>query len=499
MSIDSAESGLRFSADRTTVISFTPAVDREFVEIPDSVISLPDGLFAGCDTLKKVKLPCFLHVLPDRLFADCTLLLKIIMPAEIYSFGFGTFSGCSSLRSIPFRAGLEELPSEVFSCCTSLTSLIIPDTVRFIRRGAVSGCTALRTVVLPASLEILEKESFTGCSSLRHIRMSEYNQKYRVEETNGCLYEKQKDGIELIVLSPVDYKHFGAGMVGDNFSSKNKIVGDNTAVDINKAEKKNMQETQKGISDEFSKRTSEIMAANACSVDDTVEPVPDDVMEMLSTESDILSQNTCVNGNPVVLTQNEIDKVETSGEVMSTYDDSYFGPPVKRTEYSQEKTILKDPKEIENSMIMRIASAVKKYEYIGLKENIDKSVWNDSLYVFAEKLVSDGYGNTHFSDALVNCCIRIARIQGYTQIRFYYGVPLDNEEFVYVFREFISERSTIYACSVANTAKLSEQTIRFCDIAGISLEKDMLELEKRLAGIKDANILKMILQDDYSA
>ncbi|MCK9170564.1 MAG: leucine-rich repeat domain-containing protein [Treponema sp.] len=499
MSIDSAESGLRLSADRTTVISFTPAADSEFVEIPDSVISLPEGLFSGCDTLKKVKLPCFLHVLPDRLFADCTSLMKIIMPAEIYSFGFGTFSGCSSLKSIPFRAGLEELPSEVFSCCSSLSSLIIPDTVRFIRRGAVSGCTALRTVVLPASLEILEKESFTGCSSLRHIRMTEFNEKYRVEETNGCLYEKQDDGKELIVLSPVDYERFEAGMIRGDILSGNKTVDDKAVDGISKAEKKNMQKTQKNISDEASKRASEIVAADTCSIDDTVEPVPEDVIEMLSTESDILSQNTYVNGNPVVLTQNEIDKAESSGEVMRTYDDSYFGPPVKRPEYVPEETILNDPKLIENPMIERIASAAKKYEYIGLKENIDKSIWNDSLYVFAENLVSDESGNTHFSHALVNCCIRIARIQGYTQIRFYYGIPVDNEEFVYLFREFISERSTIYACSVANTAELSEQTVRFCDISGISLERDMLELEKKLAGTKDANILKMILQDDYSA
>jgi hypothetical protein len=504
MYIDSAECGLHLSADHTTVISFTPAADCESVKIPDSVISLPEGLFAGCDSLKTVELPRFLRSLPARLFADCTSLRKIIMPPEIYSFGFGTFSGCSSLKSIPFRAGLEELPSEVFSCCTCLTSLIIPDTVRVIRRGAVSGCTLLETVVLPSSLETLEKESFTGCSSLRHIRISENNQKYRVDGTNGCLYEKQNDGIELIVLSPVDYEKIETEMVT---SALNKVFDTGAGCDINVAERKtdtvverkNMQKVQPDINDEFSRKASEIVADDIYPAEDAVEPVSEEELRMLSTESDILTQNTYVNGNPVVLTQSEVDKIEASGEVVTTYDDSYFGPPVKRQVYSAEEMYPEENKKIEDPVLVRISSAAERYEYIKFKENIDKSVWNDCLYVFAENLVFKGDGKGHFSDALVNCCRRITRIHGYTNIRLYYGIPLDNEEFAHLLSEFIAERSTIYACSASNTLELSSSTRRFCDIAGISLEKSMLELEKKLAGSKDANILKMILQDNYSA
>jgi hypothetical protein len=509
MNVDSLENGLCFSADRTTVISFTPSADSESVEIPDSVISLPEGLFAGSSSLKAVKLPRFLRVLPDRLFADCPLLQKIVMPAEVDSLGFGTFSGCTSLKSIPFRAGLVELPSEVFSCCTSITSLVIPDTVRVIRRGAVSGCALLETVVLPSSLEKLEKEAFTGCTSLRHIRISEDNSRYRVDSDNGCLYEKQDDGVELIVLCPVDYERFAAKMIKDDFAFKiDEGSEEGTEGDENPAEHKGnaamenefMQNVQKDSSDEIAKKAAEIMASETIPEDDTVELVSEEEMRMLSAESDILSQNTFVDGNPVFITQDEIDKAVKSGDVMRTFDDSYFGPPVKRPEFPEEdKPASQEQKTAEDLMIERIASAAEKYECIELKKDVNKTVWNDSLYIFAENLVFDEDGDGHFSDALISCCRRIARSHAYTRIRFYYGIPLENEEFAQLFSEFIAERSTLYACSAENTAKLSECARRFCDMSGISLEKSMLELENKLAGIEDANILKMIVQDDYSA
>jgi hypothetical protein len=482
MSNDSAENGLLLSDDRTTVISFTPGADTESVEIPDSVTSLPEGLFSGCNNLREVKLPHNVRVLPARLFEDCTSLEKISMPTEIDSFGFGTFSGCSSLKSIPFRAGLTELPAEVFSCCTSLTSLIIPETVCIIRRGAVSGCTSLETVVLPSSLETLEKESFTGCTALRHIRISEDNKIYRVDESNGCLYETQDDGVELIVLTPVEYERFAAKLV--------KIDGENDT----------MAELQDECSDEIEKKAAEIVASDTIGTEDEIEPVSEQEIQLLSTESDILSQNTVVSGNPVVLTQKEVDAVHRDGKVVTTYDDDYFGPPVKRVERAVEES-MEPEKNIsaEEVLLGRIAAASEKYECITLSRSPDKPGWNGSLFAFAENLVFDDEGDGHFSDALISCCRRIARIHKYTHIYLYYGIPLDNTEFAEMFSIFISERSTLYACSSSTTTGLSESARRFITLTGISLEKDMLELENKLAGTEDANVLKMIVQDDYSA
>jgi len=510
MGTDASAEGLILSDDHTLIISFTPPADCGSVEIPDSVVSLPDGLFSDCSSLKSVKLPRFVRVLPDRLFENCTLLTKIQMPAEVDAFGFATFSGCASLKTVPFRAGLSELPSEVFSCCTSLTSLIIPDTVRAVRRGAVSGCTSLETVVLPAALETLEKEAFTGCTSLRHIRMAQGNQKYRVDDSNGCLYERQEDGIELIVLSPVEFERFSAKLTDDISvpvpvsGSGNETDDDGDTVEfVNRehggtVEKGSMQNTHEDSSDEIARRTAEIMAGDSAPADEGIEPVSEAELRMLSAESEILSQNTPVNGNPVVLTQDEVDKAVSSGDVMRTYDESYFGPPVKRPSYpvSEQEAGERLP---EDPMIARISSAAERYEIFELKKDMNKPVWNDCLYVFAENLVFDEDGDGHFSDALVSCCRRIARIHGYLRVRLYYGIPLENEEFAQLFSEFISERSTIYACSAPSTAKLSEFARRFCAMAGISLEKNMIELENTLAGSEDANILKMILQDDYSA
>ncbi|MFC2477766.1 MAG: leucine-rich repeat domain-containing protein, partial [Treponema socranskii subsp. buccale] len=203
-------SGLLLSDDRTAVVSFIPAASIEAVDIPDSVTVVPASLFSGCASLKKIKLSASLRSIPDRLFEGCSSLEKIIMPPEIDSIGRAAFSGCSSLKSIPFRAGLTELSEDVFSYCTSLTSLIVPDTVERIKSGAAADCTKLAAVVLPSSLKTLEAGAFAGCSSLRHIRISEDNDVFYVDEKDGCLY-RRKDAV--IVLRPCDFEKAAAKLI----------------------------------------------------------------------------------------------------------------------------------------------------------------------------------------------------------------------------------------------------------------------------------------------
>ena len=172
----------------------------EKIYIPDSVTSVGSNLFENATSLKSVRLPSGLKKLSPYMFAGCSSLEQIEMPFEIESFEEGLFAGCSSLKEIPFRAGLKELPNYVFSGCSELRSLILPDTIEKICEGAVSDCEKLTTLVLPASVKEIEDGAFEGCYSLSHIRLNGENPYFRVDDAESCLYRKNMDGTETLIL-----------------------------------------------------------------------------------------------------------------------------------------------------------------------------------------------------------------------------------------------------------------------------------------------------------
>ena len=172
----------------------------EKIYIPDSVISVGANLFENATSLKSVRLPSGLKKLSPYMFAGCSSLEQIEMPFEIESFEEGLFAGCSSLKEIPFRAGIKELPNYVFSGCSQLRSLILPDTIEKICEGAVSDCENLTTLVLPASLKEIEEGAFEGCFNLCHIRLNGENSYFRVDDAESCLYKKNPDGTETLIL-----------------------------------------------------------------------------------------------------------------------------------------------------------------------------------------------------------------------------------------------------------------------------------------------------------
>lgn len=192
-----AQTGLELSQDRTKVVSYRGG--EATVSIPDSVTSLPEGLFAQCTALQSVKLPLALKELPARLFAGCKSLERVRMPSLVHTVGNACFAFCTSLKSAPMCPGITEIQSDMFKGCTGLDTFALSDEVEAIRSGAFAGCTALETVIFSASVEVIEDGAFDGCTSLRRFRISDDNLAFYVEE-DGTLRRKS-DGE--IVLAPV--------------------------------------------------------------------------------------------------------------------------------------------------------------------------------------------------------------------------------------------------------------------------------------------------------
>ncbi len=168
------------------------------LELPDSVTEIGYEAFAGCDALQSVRLPKHLELVEPGIFSGCLSLEKIEMCDTIKALSESMFERCASLVEFPFRNGILELPRNVFSECVSLKSATLPPSVAAIRSGAFGYCENLETVVLPAGLKLIEDDAFRNCVKLSHIRFSDDNPAFYVDD-DGCLFARRDDGaLELI-------------------------------------------------------------------------------------------------------------------------------------------------------------------------------------------------------------------------------------------------------------------------------------------------------------
>ena len=192
-------------------------------KIPDYILKIGHGAFAGCVELKTVKIPDGVTEIGARAFENCTRLKKIHIPASVENMYFGAFNGCSGLNSITVAkentvfysvddcliikssgmmmlgcknskipkdvtiigqlafggcTGLKkvtipdsvtEIGSEAFCGCTGLKKVTIPDSVTNIWEGAFKDCTSLKSMTIPDGVSIIEGWTFEGCSGLKSI------------------------------------------------------------------------------------------------------------------------------------------------------------------------------------------------------------------------------------------------------------------------------------------------------------------------------------------
>ena len=85
------------------------------------------------------------------------------------SIGRRAFAGCSSLKSVKLPPGLEALSDEVFSGCKALARAELPAGLKSIGRESFSGCAAINAIKIPGTVESIGADAFSGCESLKSI------------------------------------------------------------------------------------------------------------------------------------------------------------------------------------------------------------------------------------------------------------------------------------------------------------------------------------------
>ena len=119
------------------------------VIIPDSVTSIGDDAFRGCDGLTSVTIPNSVTSIGNSAFSGCSGLTSVTIPNSVTSIGDYAFRNCSGLTSVTIPNSVTSIGGSAFSGCSGLTSVTIPNSVTSIGYWAFYGCM-LQTIVCNA-------------------------------------------------------------------------------------------------------------------------------------------------------------------------------------------------------------------------------------------------------------------------------------------------------------------------------------------------------------
>ncbi len=113
------------------------------ISIPESVTSIGDDAFYGCD-----ELPPHLLVYDNGTkcygwVGDKSKCIEVTIPKSVTSIRRSAFSKCSSLTSVYIPEGVTSIGDWAFGGCGSLTDITIPESVTSIGGLVFYGCDAL--------------------------------------------------------------------------------------------------------------------------------------------------------------------------------------------------------------------------------------------------------------------------------------------------------------------------------------------------------------------
>ena len=165
----SSENGALFNKDKTILIKYPEGKNDKSFSIPDSVTSIGDDAFWGCNGLTSVTIPNSVTSIGDGAFSGCSGLTSVAIPNSVTSIGSSVFLGCSGLTSVAIPNSVTYIGNSAFSGCSGLTSVAIPNSVTSIGESAFGGCSALTEVTIPNSITSIDFGTFSNCSGLTEI------------------------------------------------------------------------------------------------------------------------------------------------------------------------------------------------------------------------------------------------------------------------------------------------------------------------------------------
>ena len=189
-------------ADFVSPFSYTK---MKYIIIPEGLIHLKNGSFAGCVDLISIELPKTLQTIGESVFRGCIKLASIVLPKSLVSIGEDAFLDCLALTSINMGdTEITTIPRFAFCGCSKLVSITLPKNLESIGDDAFGFCRSITTIgvsavengdgpcdecismILPGSLRIIGEYAFASCSYLETISLPLSLNGIRIEIGRGA-------------------------------------------------------------------------------------------------------------------------------------------------------------------------------------------------------------------------------------------------------------------------------------------------------------------------
>ena len=146
--------------------AFSGCQNLESVALPESLTTLGSYAFSSCKLLKTIKIPSGVTAIPERCFRACSSLESVTIPEGVMTIGDGAFYACS-INALTLPESLIEIGNEAFSGC-GLTDLVVPEGVQTIGSHAFYR-NSLKNLTLPSTVTSIGGSAFGNNNNLQSI------------------------------------------------------------------------------------------------------------------------------------------------------------------------------------------------------------------------------------------------------------------------------------------------------------------------------------------
>ena len=128
-------------------------------------------VFEGCTNITSISFGSGVQNIPSYLCCGFSKLTSITIPDSVISIGNYAFVGCNRLDSVIWNArNAEDFNTSPFNSSSGRVKvLILGDSVQHIPTNLCNGMTRIKEITIPANVETIGKNAFHGCDSLTKV------------------------------------------------------------------------------------------------------------------------------------------------------------------------------------------------------------------------------------------------------------------------------------------------------------------------------------------
>ncbi len=132
------------------------------LKLSNNLKVIESNSFWDARKLKKVKLPVGLQKIKSNAF-ESTGLQQVTIPGSIKRMGDGVFQGCDNLKKAIFAEGVKRTGTLTFLGCNNLKKVRLPQSLKVIERSCFLAC-GLEGITVPQNVEEIEMYVFSQVS-----------------------------------------------------------------------------------------------------------------------------------------------------------------------------------------------------------------------------------------------------------------------------------------------------------------------------------------------